>query len=108
MFSDEGVRVAIEARPDSFELSPESTAMIVVDMQHDFASPLGMFGRAGIPLDGIQAVVEPTRRALNAARAAGIIVVYLAMQFKPDLSDLGPRTSEPGPRRTGPGISRWA
>lgn len=97
MFSDEDVRVAIEARPDSFELNPRSTAMIVVDMQHDFASPLGMFGRAGIPLDGIQAVIEPTRRALDAARAAGIVVVYLAMQFKPDLSNLG---TESAPNRT--------
>jgi ureidoacrylate peracid hydrolase len=89
MFSDEDVRIAIAARPDSFELTATSTAMIVVDMQHDFASPHGMFGRAGIPLDGIQAVVEPTRRTLDAARASGILVVYLAMQFNPDLSDLG-------------------
>jgi ureidoacrylate peracid hydrolase len=97
MFPDDDVPIAIEARPASFEFDPRSTAMIVVDMQNDFASPLGMFGRAGIALDGIQAVVEPTRRALDAARAAGIVVVYLAMQFKPDLSDLG---SGSAPNRT--------
>jgi ureidoacrylate peracid hydrolase len=97
VISDEDVRIALEARPDAFELSPRSTAVIVVDMQHDFASPNGMFGRAGIPLDGIQAVVEPTRNVLAAARTAGILVVYLAMQFNADLSDLGTASA---PNRT--------
>ena len=49
----------------------EAAAMIVVDIQHDFASRDGMFGRAGIPLDAIRAVVEPTRNVLDAARTAG-------------------------------------
>jgi len=97
MISDEDARIAVEARPDAFELSPRSAAVIVVDMQHDFASPDGMFGRAGIPFDGIRAVVEPTRRVLDAARTAGILVVYLAMQFKADLSDLGTASA---PNRT--------
>lgn len=52
-----------------------------------------MFGRAGIPLEGIQAVVEPTRRVLDgardAARDAGILVVYLTMQYDAELSKLG-------------------
>jgi hypothetical protein len=56
-----------------------------------------MFGRAGIPLDGIRAVVEPTRRVLDAARKAGILVVYLAMEFKADLSHLGTASA---PNRT--------
>ncbi len=89
MTSKAAIRVEIDARPGAFEFCPRSTAVIVVDMQHDFTSPHGMFGRAGIPLDGIRAVVEPTRRVLEAARATDILVVYLAMQFKSDLSDLG-------------------
>lgn len=79
----------VPARPDIFEFHPGSTAVIVVDMQHDFAAPAGMFGRASIPLDGIQAVVAPTRRVLRIARDAGILVVYLVMQFNEDLSNLG-------------------
>jgi ureidoacrylate peracid hydrolase len=89
MVFEEQSAVPVTARPGTFELSPRSTAVIVVDMQHDFASPDGMFGRAGIPLDGIQSVVEPTRRVLDAAREAGILVVYLTMQFDEDLADLG-------------------
>jgi ureidoacrylate peracid hydrolase len=88
MISNDEV-VEVVARPGAFGLSPRSTAVIVVDMQHDFAAPEGMFGRAGIPLDGIRSVVEPTRRVLDVARDAGILVVYLAMQFNDDLANLG-------------------
>ena len=81
--------VVVDARPESVELAPSRTAVVVVDMQHDFASPGGMFGRAGIDLSGIQAIVEPTARVLDAAREAGLLVVYLKMGFRPDLGDAG-------------------
>lgn len=85
----DGQPLHVPARPDPFDFDPATTAVVVVDMQHDFAAPDGMFGRAGIAIDAIRSVVEPTRRVLDAAREAGILVVYLVMQFKADLSDLG-------------------
>ncbi len=85
--------IEVVARPNAFQLTPRSTAVIVVDMQHDFAAPQGMFGRAGIPLDGIQAVVAPTRRVLDAARQAGVLIVYLTMQFDEELSNMGSATA---------------
>ena len=57
-------------------------------MQNDFASPGGMFDRAGIPIDAIQALIEPTRRAI-AGRGAAMHIVFLKMQFAADLSDAG-------------------
>lgn len=48
-----------------------------------------MFHRAGIPISGIQAAVAPTARALAAARRAAIQIVYLTMEFEPDLSNAG-------------------
>jgi ureidoacrylate peracid hydrolase len=48
-----------------------------------------MFDRAGIPIDAIQAIVEPIRLVLDAGRVAGISVVFLKMQFAADLSDAG-------------------
>lgn len=89
MASNDESSATVLARPGTFELSPRTTAVIVVDMQNDFAAPAGMFGRAGIPLDGIRSVIEPTRRVLDTAREAGIVVVYLTMQFSQDLTDLG-------------------
>ena len=82
--------LSIPARPEPLSIEPARTAVLVVDMQNDFAADGGMFARAGIPLDGIRAVVEPTARVLAGARRAGMTVVYLKMEFEPDLSNAGP------------------
>jgi len=71
------------------ELDLARTAVIVVDMQNDFGAPGGMLDRAGVDISGIQAAVAPTARVLDAARQAGVKIVYLKMGFRPDLSDLG-------------------
>ena len=88
MGSDE--LVSINARPHPVSLDPTQTAVIVVDMENDFAAVGGMFHRAGLDISGIEAAIAPTARVLKAARGAGIPVVYLKMAFRPDLSDIGP------------------
>jgi ureidoacrylate peracid hydrolase len=80
---------SINARPQPVEFDIAKTAVIVVDMQNDFGSPHGMFGRAGIDLTGIRGTIAPTARVLAAAHGAGVMVVYLKMAFRPDLSDAG-------------------
>jgi len=84
-----GRRVTIDARPQAITIDTATTAVIVVDMQNDFGSKGGMFERAGIDISGIQKAVAPTARVLDAARKAGVKVVYLKMAYQPDLSDLG-------------------
>lgn len=79
----------LAARPAPFPLDPARAAIIVVDMQNDFGSVGGMFDRAGIDISGIGATVAPTARVLAAARQAGMAVVYLQMQHRGDLSDMG-------------------
>ena len=81
--------VEIAARPSPLSCSIDRTAVVVVDMQNDFASPGGMFARAGVDVRGIRAIVPPMAALLDAARAAGIVVVYLKMGFQPDLGDTG-------------------
>jgi ureidoacrylate peracid hydrolase len=83
----------VPARPAPFELDPSATAVVVVDMQNDFASPGGMFDRAGIDITGVQAIVPNVGAVLVAARGAGVFVVYLKMGFRPDLADAGYPTS---------------
>jgi ureidoacrylate peracid hydrolase len=82
--------VTIDARPEPVSIDPERTAVVVVDMQNDFGAVGGMFHRAGIDISGITAAVGATRGVLSAAREVGIPVVYLRMEHKPDLSDIGP------------------
>ena len=81
--------VVVEARPAPVRIETEKAAVVVVDMQNDFASPGGMFDRAGIDTTRIAALVAPIGLVLDHARATGLRVVYLKMAFRPDLSDAG-------------------
>ena len=82
--------ISIEARPESVVFDPRHAAVLVIDMQNDFGSTGGMFERAGIDISGITAAAVATRPLLQAAREAGIPVVYVKMEHDPDLSDAGP------------------
>jgi ureidoacrylate peracid hydrolase len=84
-----GRLVKIDTRVDPIEIDISKTAVIVVDMQNDFASQGGMLDRVGIPVAMIRQVVAPTARVLNAARQSNIPIIYLKMAFLPDLSDIG-------------------
>jgi ureidoacrylate peracid hydrolase len=88
----------LSARPTAVSLDMKKAAIIVVDMQNDFGSVGGMFERAGIDIAPIVATVVPTSNVLNAARNAGIPVVYLQMQHRPDMADMG-ATDSPHRRR---------
>ena len=81
--------ITLDARPGPVRIEAGRAAVLVVDMQNDFGARGGMFDRAGIDIAPVERAVEPTTRVLEAARAAGLPVVYLVMQFRPDLSDAG-------------------
>ena len=81
--------ISIAARPQPLEIDLDRTALLVVDMQNDFGANGGMFDRAGIDIAPIKAIVPNIAALLADARAAGIPIVYLKMQFAPDLGDAG-------------------
>jgi len=81
--------VTLAAKPEPIAIDPARTAVIVVDMENDFAAKGGMFDRAGLDISGAQKAIAPTAKVLAAARQAGMKIVYLRMGYRPDLSDLG-------------------
>ena len=85
--------IHIMAKPDSIAIDASRTAVIVVDMQNDFAAKGGMYDRAGFNISMIQKVIDPTAKTLAAARQAGIKIIYLKMGYHEDLSDLGSEES---------------
>jgi len=85
--------IRLQAEPGAIDLNLGETAVIVVDMQNDFGAKGGIFDRASIDITGIRRAIEPTHKVLDAARNAGVKIVYLKMGFKPDLSDLGTEDS---------------
>jgi ureidoacrylate peracid hydrolase len=89
LVTGEARSVVVDARPERLAIDPRTTAVIVVDMQNDFAAEGGMFARAGIRIADIETVVDPIAQVLRAGRRAGMKVIYLTMQFAPDLSNAG-------------------
>src|SRR5207248_10978005 len=85
--------VSINAKPEPISIDPARSAVIVVDMENDFAAKGGMFDRAGVDISGAQKAIAPTAKVLAAARQAGLKIIYLKMGYHPDLSDLGANDS---------------
>ena len=80
----------VNAEPYEFEFNPRTTALLVIDMQRDFVDP-GGFGEAlGNDVSLLGRAVEPTRRVLEATRAAGLLVIHTREGHRPDLSDCPP------------------
>jgi ureidoacrylate peracid hydrolase len=91
-----GTQYSIVARPESVGFDAARTAVMVIDMQHDFGGRGGMFDLAGLDIAPIERIVQPIARVLDAARDAGLFVVYTRQEHNPDLSDAG---SEDAPHR---------
>jgi ureidoacrylate peracid hydrolase len=81
--------VTLNAKPEPITIDPARCAVIVIDMENDFAAKGGMFDRAGVDISGAQKAIAPIARVLSAARQAGLKIIYLKMGYHPDLSDLG-------------------
>ncbi len=79
----------LPTKPEPIEVNWTRSAIVVVDMQNAFASPGGTLDLAGADISGASRVIRNIGAVLNAARAAGVLVVYLQMGYKPDLSNSG-------------------
>jgi nicotinamidase-related amidase len=80
----------LAAQPQSIEFDIESTALIIIDMQRDFLEPGGFGESLGNDISLLRSAVEPCRAVLDAARAAGMLVIHTREGHLPDLSDAPP------------------
>ena len=90
--------VSLPADPEPISLDLDLTALVVVDMQNAFASPGGTLDLAGIDVRPARDVIANARLVCEAARAAGLPVVYLTIGYPPDQSTAGGPDS-PNPRK---------
>ena len=93
---DTGRAVTLPARPEALRLDPSRTAMIVVDVQNAYASPGGYLDIAGFDIAGAEAAVDQVVIAIQAARDAGIQVVFFQNGWDEDYVEAG-----------GPGSPNW-
>jgi ureidoacrylate peracid hydrolase len=88
--------VTLPARPESLPINPAETALIVVDMQNAYASAGGYLDLAGFDIAGAAAVIEKIALAVEAARKAGVTVVFFQNGWDKDYVEAG-----------GPGSPNW-
>jgi ureidoacrylate peracid hydrolase len=92
----DGNAVTLPARPEPLRLRPSETAMIVVDMQNAYASPGGYLDLAGFDIAGAEKAIAAIAVAADAARAAGIPVIFFQNGWDAELAEAG-----------GPGSPNW-
>src|SRR6185503_10423140 len=74
--------------PDSGRLDPASTALLVIDMQIDFLSPGGYLAKKGYDLSPLRAILPAVNRVIDAARAAGCLIVFTRQGHRADMADM--------------------
>lgn len=67
-----------------FELNPQDTALLVIDMQNAFCHPDGTLGLSGVDMTLLSGAVEPVRRLIEACKASGIPDLWSIQHHLPD------------------------
>jgi ureidoacrylate peracid hydrolase len=78
-------------------IAPARTALLVIDMQVDFANPEGAAGSAGHDLSGVPPALANATRLAEGARAAGVPVIFVRLETSP--ADDSPAWAERARRR---------
>ena len=91
------------------KIKPEHCALVVIDVQNDFCAPGGMVHQEGADLSGVQAMIPRLKRLIDAAREAGIFVVFVRNLYSTAenwyLSDVW--LDQASRRRNGEAFSKW-
>jgi nicotinamidase-related amidase len=64
-------------------VDPSHTALLMIDVQHDFCSPKGLFDRIGKNLDMMSPAVKRTAKLVETARSVGILPIFIQNQWLP-------------------------
>jgi len=92
-----------EAEPYPLPFDPATTALLIIDMQRDFVEPGGFGEMLGNDVSLLRSTIQPTKRVLDAARKAGLLVIHTREGHRPDLTDAPPSKLKRGNLKTGIG-----
>lgn len=88
--------IALPAEPEHLALRRADTALVIVDMQNAYATLGGYLDLAGFDVSTTEPVIRNIARAADAARAAGIQVIFFQNGWDPQYVEAG-----------GPGSPNW-
>ena len=81
---------AVAARPYPYDLDPDRTALVVIDMQRDFIEKGGFGDSLGNDVARLEAIVPTTARLISLFRRNRWPIIHTREAHKPDLSDCPP------------------
>jgi len=87
-------------------VSPARTALLVIDIQADFAAPDGAMARQGADMRAIAPAVDAAARLVAAARAAGVACIFTRVVTAAHLETPVEREARARRGMSGPGICR--
>src|ERR1700761_762060 len=88
--------VVLPCSPEPLALDPKTTALVIVDMQNAYASKEGYVDTVGFDISGAQGVIANIAAVAEAARGAGVLVVFLQNGWDAAYKEAG-----------GPGSPNW-
>lgn len=71
-----------------FEVDPQTTALLAIDLQRDFLDPGGFAASLGDDVSAMRAIIPNAAELIAAARSAGMTVLHTREGYAPDLSDM--------------------
>jgi ureidoacrylate peracid hydrolase len=82
--------LAAEAVTDGLAawITPARTALVIIDMQVDFAAPEGRLGQWGVDLSTVPPALAKAEALADAARKAGAPVVFVGLFTRPETDSI--------------------
>lgn len=77
----------LDAAPEAITFDTARTAVVMIDMQRDFIEPGGFGESLGNDVSLLRRAIGPCQALLEAARAAGLLVIHTREGHRPDMSD---------------------
>jgi nicotinamidase-related amidase len=65
-------------------IPPAMTALVVIDVQGDFAAPDGAMGYVGVDMSDVESTIDRIERLIVAARKAGATLVFARVVTRPE------------------------
>ncbi len=92
-----------KAEPYNLTFNPETTALIMIDMQRDFLEEGGFGSMLGNDVSLLRAAIEPCKAVLKTAREKGLMVIHTREGHRRDMTDCPPAKKVRGGLETGLG-----
>lgn len=89
------------SQPDALSewIAPARSALCIIDIQFDFASPDGLMAGYGVDMGDVPGAIANTEKLIAAAREAGVPVIFVGLETRPETDS--PVWSERMRRREG-------